>query len=120
MGPKVKINAIRVALVATVFARGAIATFPPARRSPMMPEPTTAASRKAVPSASLAARRSTAFLGGKRLHGADESAHKFPFDLESEGVGIDTFAGEKLPGVREAVNAGGLDIDAVETRLRQL
>jgi hypothetical protein len=35
----------------------AIATFPPARRSPMMPEPTTAASSSAVPTASAVMRR---------------------------------------------------------------
>jgi two-component system sensor kinase FixL len=39
-----------------VLTKRASATFPPASRSPMIPEPTTASSRKAVPSASAARR----------------------------------------------------------------
>src|ERR1700723_1214878 len=35
--------------VAIVFASRAMATFPPASRSPIMPEPTTAATRNALP-----------------------------------------------------------------------
>ena len=49
IGPKVRINATSVAPVAMVFASSAIATFPPASRSPMMPDPTTAARSRAVP-----------------------------------------------------------------------
>src|SRR5262252_3667120 len=45
-----------------VFAKSAIATFPPDRRSPMMPEPTTAASRKAVPTVSATARLNNGWL----------------------------------------------------------
>ena len=52
-----EISTTSAAPVASVFASSAMATFPPARRSPMMPEPTTAASRNAVPSASAASRR---------------------------------------------------------------
>src|SRR5882724_11972500 len=44
--------------VASAFASSATATLPPARRSPMMPEPTTAASRMAVPTAFATTRRS--------------------------------------------------------------
>src|SRR5882672_3609640 len=58
IGPKVRINATRAAPVASVFASSATATLPPARRSPMMPEPTTAASSIAVPTASATRRRS--------------------------------------------------------------
>ena len=57
MGPKVKISATNTAPVARVFASSAMATFPPASRSPMMPEPTTPASRSAVPTASAVSRR---------------------------------------------------------------
>ena len=57
IGPNVRISATSAAPVAMVFARSAIATFPPARRSPMMPEPTTVASSRAVPSPSATVRR---------------------------------------------------------------
>src|SRR5215831_19140009 len=40
-----------------VLARRATATFPPASRSPMIPEPTTAASKRHVPTASAVTRR---------------------------------------------------------------
>ena len=55
IGPNVRISATSPAPVAMVLASSAIATFPPASRSPMMPEPTTVASRNAVPTASLVA-----------------------------------------------------------------
>ena len=42
--------------MAAVFARRAMATFPLARRSAMMPEPTTVAVRAAVPANSASAR----------------------------------------------------------------
>jgi hypothetical protein len=47
IGPNVRINVTRAAPVATVFARSAIATLLAASLSPIMPDPTTAASRKA-------------------------------------------------------------------------
>src|ERR1700689_4570645 len=52
MGAKARMRATRAAPVAMVFANSAMAKFPPARRSPVMPEPTTAATRNAVPRAS--------------------------------------------------------------------
>src|SRR5690348_2470259 len=48
-------SAISANPVASAFARSAMATLPPASRSPMMPEPTTAASKSAVPIASATA-----------------------------------------------------------------
>ncbi len=57
MGPNVRIKATSAAPVAIVLARRAIATFPADRRSPMMPEPTTAATRNPVPRNSEAERR---------------------------------------------------------------
>src|SRR5512138_3315888 len=57
MGPNVRMSAVSAAPVAIVLARRAIATLPPARRSAMIPEPTTAASRRDVPTASAASRR---------------------------------------------------------------
>jgi hypothetical protein len=56
MGPSARIKATIAAPVETVFARSAMATLPPASRSPMIPEPTTAASRNAVPTASVTER----------------------------------------------------------------
>ena len=50
-------RATSAAPVAIVFASNATATFPPANRSPMMPDPTTAARSSAVPTASAVARR---------------------------------------------------------------
>jgi hypothetical protein len=50
-------RATSAAPVERVFARSAMATFPPERRSPMMPDPMIVASKNAVPSASAARRR---------------------------------------------------------------
>ena len=52
-----RMSATSTAPVAMVFARSAMATLPPANRSPMIPEPTTQARSRAVPTASLARRR---------------------------------------------------------------
>src|SRR2546430_12018028 len=49
MGPSMRMKATRPAPVAMVLPRSAIAMFPAARRSAMMPEPTTVASNSAVP-----------------------------------------------------------------------
>src|SRR5580658_7116493 len=94
IGPKVRINATSMAPVAVVSARSAIATFPSASRSPMMPEPTTAARRKAVPSASATARRTTTLLRGW-LNSADKCAHEFVLHLRRDRVDIDAFAGQE-------------------------
>src|SRR4029077_10270100 len=48
---------MRIAPVGIVLPSSASAWFPPARRSAMMPEPTTAATRREVPTASAASRR---------------------------------------------------------------
>src|ERR1700684_3419014 len=93
MGPNASISATRAAPVAIVFARRATATFPPANRSPMMPDPTTAANRKAVPRSSATARRTTAFLRG-RLHGANKGAHEFTIHLGRDRVYVNALAGE--------------------------
>jgi len=55
-GPKATIRATSAAPVATVFARSAKATFPLERRSAMIPEPITAATRNRVPKNSAAER----------------------------------------------------------------
>src|SRR2546425_11496106 len=61
-GMNAMINAISANPVASELASSAIAVLPAASRSPMMPEPTTAASRSAVPSASAAADLIQLFL----------------------------------------------------------
>ena len=61
-GPKVCIRAKSAAPVASVFASRATATLPPDKRSPMIPEPTTAANRKHVPTVSAVTRRARSRL----------------------------------------------------------
>ena len=56
-GPNIRISTTRMAPVGSVLHRSASAPLPPASFAAMMPEPTTAASRNAVPSASAARRR---------------------------------------------------------------
>src|ERR1700680_1474709 len=102
-------SATRVEPVAIVLASSAIATFPPASRSPMMPEPTTAASRKAVPSASATARRATALLRS-RFNRAGKTPPEFVFHLWRDTVHVDALARQELPRVLDAVNSGWLDI----------
>ena len=57
IGPNVKIKVTNVAPVARVLASRAMAILPSASLSPMMPEPTTAARRNAVPKTSATMRR---------------------------------------------------------------
>jgi hypothetical protein len=49
MGPNVRIKATKAAPVASVLASRAMATLPPLKRSPMIPDPMTVASKNAVP-----------------------------------------------------------------------
>ena len=65
-----RISTTRIAPVGMVLHSSAIAPFPPASRCAMMPEPTTAASRNAVPSASAAARRDRSTSRRAGLRGA--------------------------------------------------
>ena len=57
MGPNPMINTTSMAPVGMVLPSSAIATLPPARLSPMIPDPTTVARSAAVPSPSAAMRR---------------------------------------------------------------
>ena len=59
IGPKVRISATRPAPVAMVLASKASAMLPAASRSAMIPEPTTVASKSAVPTASATTRRAS-------------------------------------------------------------
>jgi hypothetical protein len=58
-GPKIRISTTKIAPVGMVLHRSASATFPPESLSAMMPEPTTAASRNAVPSHSAKMHRAS-------------------------------------------------------------
>ena len=58
-GPNATMSASSAAPVAAVFASKARPTLPPANRSPMIPEPTTAATSSPVPTASATARRAS-------------------------------------------------------------
>ncbi len=62
VGPKIVISTTRIAPVGIVFPSSATATFPPASRSAMMPEPTTVARSEKVPSHSAISRRSSVIL----------------------------------------------------------
>src|SRR5690349_6204948 len=62
IGPKVNMSATSAAPVASVLAKRAIAMLPAASRSPMIPEPTTAASNIAVPVASATRRFSSGWF----------------------------------------------------------
>src|SRR5580658_293440 len=119
IGPNVRINATRAAPVAIVFARSAIATFPPASRSPMMPEPTTAASSKAVPIASATARRTTTLLCSG-FHGADERAHDLAIHHRGYCVNVDALPAQKCPCVLDVVYPCRFNVDVVETCLGEL
>ncbi len=59
--PNIKIKAIKPAPVASVLASKATAVFPPESVCAMMPEPTTTASKKAVPKNSATMRLSNVF-----------------------------------------------------------
>ena len=50
IGPNIRISTVRMAPVGSVLQSSASAPFPPASLAAMMPEPTTAASKNAVPS----------------------------------------------------------------------
>ncbi len=62
IGPNVKMRTVSAAPVAILFAKRATAAFPLDKRSPMIPDPTTAASKKPVPKNSAAARRCRSIL----------------------------------------------------------
>src|SRR4051794_36618617 len=85
MAPNVRMSATSTAPVASVLASSATATFPPASRSPMMPDPTTAARSRAVPTSSdmralmlgAALRTAARFLRGRLgLAGPHEGARE--------------------------------------------
>src|SRR5207247_678154 len=65
-------SATSAAPVASVLASNATATLPPARRSPMMPDPTTAASRSAEP---VADRQPARLDASQLLHDASRRVH---------------------------------------------
>jgi hypothetical protein len=124
----VKIRVVKVAPVATVFASRAMAIFPFANFSAMIPEPTTAARRKAVPRHSATTRRGRVikekeFLGaaaggaassrglGRSKKGADELA----FHLSGQRTHVEAPHRQEAASVFDAVNPRGLDTDIFKT-----
>src|SRR5262245_34029547 len=131
MPPKARMIATRIAPVATAFARSAIATFPPLRRSPIMPEPTTVARRRDVPSASAVSLRArvitfdslrtagrlAASTGFRRTH---KRAHELAVDLRSNRVDVQSLAAEKSAGVVNAINTRGFHVNFLEAGSAEL
>src|SRR5271155_2343375 len=125
MGPNVRIRATSIAPVARVLASRAMATLPPDKRSPMIPEPTTAASKSAVPTASdttrlaklirLSATRRSATRSGGGFLSADECAHEFAVYLRRNGVNVNALTAQKRTSVLDSVNSRGFDIDVLES-----
>src|SRR5580692_8957717 len=136
IGASARISATKAAPVAMELASKASATFPPASRSAMIPEPTTAISRNAVPRASVTARWTTAGLRSEFwlseiwlreiwldefwFGGANEGAEKLAIDLWSQRVDVDSLLGEKFASVLGAIDARGLDFDLGEAGCCQL
>src|SRR5580698_7985707 len=103
-----------IAPVASVLASSAMATFPPARRSPMIPDPTTAARRNAVPRNSATARRPISivrFAASPRLclrfDSANKRAHKLALYLRRDGVHINARTDQELSRILNVVDTSG-------------
>src|SRR5581483_10283257 len=130
IGPKVRINATSVAPVAIVLASSAMATLPPARRSPMIPEPTTVANRSPVPSPSATSLRdgdglssaeawrvigcSGLAAGGvtarARLARPDERARESTVDVGRDSIGVQSALGQERARVFDLINAPRLQL----------
>src|SRR5258708_13683106 len=114
-------RATRGAWVAIGFANSAIAALPAASHSPIMPEPTTAIRRKAVPRASAAACRTTAcLLRSFRFHRAHKSAHELFIDLLRDRIHVNARRRKKLAGVRYPIDSRGFDLDLLKPACREL
>src|SRR6266545_27769 len=57
---------------------------------------------------------------GHGLAGADEGAHELAIHLRGDDVGVESRSGQELARVLRAVDAGGLEVDGLEARLRKL
>src|SRR5271165_3021341 len=123
-----KIRVVNIAPVASVLASRAMAVLPPANLSPMIPEPTTAARRNAVPRPSATVRRERVikrkqFLGAATgraagrcgLARSNKGADKLVFHLSGQRIDVEAPSRQEGPRVFDAVNPGGLDIDIVKT-----
>src|SRR6266852_2948933 len=105
IGPKVRISATRAA--------------PPARRSPMIPDPTTAARSSAVPTASAVSRRPRLARSAtedtlRGFAGANERAHEPVRHLGRDGIDVDPRPRQEVPGFLDAVDASRLKVDSLE------
>src|SRR5580704_8898244 len=126
MEPKVRIRATSIAPVARLLASKATATLPPDKRSPMIPEPTTVASKSAVPTASDTSRRAKLVRSGTTRGSAtgigggfpstDECAHELAVHLRRNGVNVDALAAQKRTSVLQPVNPCRFDVYVLESR----
>src|SRR5258708_28368921 len=114
-------RATSAAPVAIALASSAIAALPAASHSPIMPEPTTAIRRKAVPRASAAACRTTAcLLRSFRFYPAHKSAHELFIDLLRDRIHVNARRRKKLTGVRDPIDSRGLDLSLLKPGCGQL
>src|SRR5215471_6306170 len=131
MPPNARMIATRIAPVAMALARSAIATFPPLRRSPIMPEPTTVARRSAVPSASAVSLRTRVITfdslrtAGRLAAGAwfrrtHKRTHELAVDLRSNRVNVQSLAAKEGAGVVNAINARGFHVNVLEAGSAEL
>src|SRR6516225_5986625 len=117
-----------------------MATLPPASRSPMMPDPTTAARSKQVPTPSATNFRDSEFAAarpigcvmivgrqgertrrsrlaatrvtaGGRLLRSDEGTGEASFDLGRESVHIEAIRRQEGAGILDAIDPPGFELD---------
>ena len=121
IGPNVRIKRDQQPRRSRAYWRAArSATFPPANRSPMMPEPTTAASRKAVPEGLSYSTPGHSTPCGFGFTARINALMNLFFHLRRDRVHVDAFAGEKLSRILDAVDAGRLNVDQVKPGVREL
>src|SRR5882724_9579542 len=125
-GPKARISAVSAPPVAIALASKARPTLPPHSCSAMMPEPTTAISRKAVATSSIKASRTTGrirFSSSPRFRGgaAGGSATGLCYGLLGHSFGEGRLAAHgaltRLPELRERSLAIDRGLAVSEKRL---
>src|SRR5579872_264719 len=123
-GPKVRMSATSTAPVASVLASNAMPALPTARRSPIMPEPTTAASNDPVPNASAAMRPTVSYAAARGpatrgLRSTNEGAHEFALHLWSNRLHIHALPHQKGTRILDVVHAGRSDFDVGKTSFHE-
>ena len=117
-------SATSAAPVASVFASSATATLPPARRSPMIPEPTD---RRAEQRGADRLRRQAPAEAGlpgaahtSGLRARTNALMNLPSTLRARWPPRRSRTVEKLAGVLRPVDARGLHVDGLEASLAEL